>query len=796
MTGPPQMPSPFRRATWLHTALGLLLPLAIGGSGLYFLENASIAVDHSLRDTFEQRLSTEVPEIIILGNSITAKGIDEAQLEEILGREVAVLTIASSEAPAWYATLKNRVYRQGHRPESVIILNSVESLVSTDASSQKDLLFLDQMMDGVEPVLAQKVLYRESATPRWDHLARQRSKLRRAMLDVWRDKMADAAVGSPVKLIAASNRVFSDENIDYGQATVKPPTVAQRGNVDIDNTLLPDILDLVTEHGGRFYFARVPIAPGAPNTSNAIVLREVLTLLNDRNAGFVSNEIQMRSMEFEDTLHLNASGRSRFTEFFGAQLLGIGVNEPLPIPRATLPYREPSITRKGEGPLPFRFQRINDIADSCAVDASLGPLNSLVPNRLAAAGLPPALPWRVYVDDEPLQFLPKSRDVWSDCEPGTYAIWSGRLKMVLPPGSAEGGDLRAALSDEVVSTLGGEGGIAWVYPGTALVISSSEAWEAERGPMAVGVYGQPFGGQGGKPTVSIGKRKPVRMKGDGGMLVARLRPTKPGEPWRMVIRSPPDGPFLALHGITLGRDEQEVQVFHSGRSTELFAFNVLGRDVGKVDPRYLTFAPPVPGQRTLRWTDEGVGEYALPELDALSDLETGRHSPVAVLEDGALLKRHVRCDEVDKRPGTQCHADGVVRFHPSESTQGAEYSLVFDRSPNHARRTEVWALPGDELEVAFGADELVAFLQGPDTMEAMAEAYAYAASTGSIDFTIGDPDRVWLEASYTPEELAVGVQAALDNRLLPSTSSVTLTIANRSSVPILFQQVTLLEANE
>ena len=102
----------------------------------------------------ETALAEAPPEIVLLGNSMTRRGVDAKQLSKAMGVPVSNLAVNGTSARIWYLVLKNRVFANGHAPHAVVVLGAARTLLAAEPLSGLENVHAAGHREPIEPVIA------------------------------------------------------------------------------------------------------------------------------------------------------------------------------------------------------------------------------------------------------------------------------------------------------------------------------------------------------------------------------------------------------------------------------------------------------------------------------------------------------------------------------------------------------------------------------------------------------------------------------------------------------------------
>lgn len=802
MQGPWTATGRVRFTDELPRFLTYVLPAIVLVGGWLAIRYVPPPVDTELRDELVEAMD-ERPAIVVVGNSITKAGIDPDQLGKDLGLRVALLTVPGSEAPAWFAVIKNVVLRADRKPRALVVANRADGLLAVAARTEQDRLRLDQLMTAHEPVLVAKVLDRDARSPFWSDFDRRRTQHRRAVLDHLRDAAAALAGWSSADAVSAHNRVFADDHLDYGLARdVWPPSDAADGGpaiADPEASLVVEMVRLANQHGVKIAFAHLPSAPGVPDLVTEEQMHDLLRLLDTEGAAYVARPRKPAPAAwFADPVHLRPVGRKNYTTFLGKRVRQLKLHlRQAKVPKIDLPPRPPAVTRSPLPPTPA-WVPLASRNGSCAADAPAGRLADLfgiggtvapvTPGQLEARGLPPAWPVRLTDDHGPLELVLPAPRLRRKCVPGTFAVVPSKLSVV-PRTDV----VRLERHPDATLRTPDHGAITWVLPGTTLDVTAREPWADDRGPPAFELLAHSFGRER-PPRIEIAGIGTVAAVSHGGL----WRAVAQGGPrnWQVRVTSPRGGPLVALHSLTVGLGKHRTPFLASGRDVEQVAFDLVGRPRAEAQPSWPVPVPDVPEPVALVWNRDGTGHFEAPGVIDLTDRLTGRCSPLAVFEDGQPLERHTDCDDVRTDPGTQCHVGSQIRFHPRPGKRRrATYTLAYDRTSGRACQTAVWLLPGDEVRVSSNRQALRRFFAGPDELHLTARRFGPPlANEDAVTIVLRRAGATLSKTTVRLADLEDGLQWRLDRTLAPLGGPVEIAIRNHSPTQsVLFQKATLVE---
>jgi hypothetical protein len=375
------------------------------------------------------------PDVLVLGNSQAASGVDAAALAAGLGLdppEVARLTPPGSHAPLVWALLKHRVYDAGLRPRVVLLAMSADHLLDDDPPDGENRARLDQHVLGPDPVLANKVL--GTTWPRWDAAVGHARAARDGALQ-WLTAAPLGLIGEadPAARLAAARKAVLGE-VAGAQLALNArmiPVVEERETTDasardLDEALLVDILDLVVAHGGRPIVVTMPQRVRGLSVSRDLTAR--LTALTAAHGGaWVDlDHVPIPSDGWLDRGHLSPPGAAAFTAALVEALGDVGALADSPLRQLPPPLPPAKVTRTGDPPAPT-ITKVFPGGEPCRVRLGHDLPRALTNTYLSERGLGLASPLTVAISG---QLLEPHRAVrpGQACE-GTFAVLTDSLNL-------------------------------------------------------------------------------------------------------------------------------------------------------------------------------------------------------------------------------------------------------------------------------------------------------------------------------------------------------------------------------
>ncbi len=769
------------RASLAARIAAVLGPALVLGAALALLSHREPWVPSEAVRAYD-RILEHGADIVAVGNSKVHTDLDETLLARGLGADphgVARLRQCGAKGPSLYAMLKYRVVDAGYRPRLLLVFTHLKPMLETGADSAYDLAQLTRHFAEPDGVLAHKTL---GGSPWLTHVRERRTRFHDRLMTGLRYAAAGAVLGGAGAAEAreatddALERVFALDRVETGAEQRRViPIVEVRDRVratseDPASSYIPDMVALARQAGARIIFVRTPVAPARAYTDHVPpdVERRLIRLLNELGAGWVDMaDLPWTEAQFMDDLHMNAEGRSMLTEALAARLGEMGVLEGGPVPPAAVPTVPVAWTRDGTPPA-IEAGPVRPTERGCARAIEIPAWTFLDERAVAAAGLGPVSPILLLEDGAPLRQRTAAKEL-SACS-GAFA--HVRRRVVFTP-SAEGSGAGYAVTLDPALPLERAGfpAVWWVYPGTAVTWSFDEGWDATAGPFRVRVQGAAFGTRPGRAEMAVGDRRAVLTPDPAladdpvtrGDLVAVVAGGPPAGPWTLAVRSPADGPFLAIRTLSFGEGDAEDLFIGAEPSATISLL--------QVTPRWMEHPlPPLP-PATLTVQD-GIGSLLVPGTAHLSDerlqLEklAGRCSPLAPTRDGEVITAggHNFLAALKGGEAGWTHLGDTLLFRPADGVDplvgGHAWGVAWD--PRRTCRQRRWLLPGDTMVATPRGDRVRLQRRPLGTLLLGAVATAEADPSLALGVTVRSAERTWLEAHVPLASLGFAVTLPLD----------------------------------
>lgn len=702
------------------------------------------------------------PDVVLIGASKAWTDLDPALLAKELGLPpgaVGRANMSGSRAAVWYAILENRVFGTGATPRLVVIYGGFESLVQAEPASEGERSMLLAQMGADEPVLRRKALGEDNAASEvWERVRKRRTDLHHDGMGWLRDGAVGLILGEPGAdgIIAAGNRIAGpalerlfglDAAIDVSGAHRAIPVVeAERSNLvkeqaSLDDTLIPDLVELVQSHGARLLIGVAPNRPGMdkPGAWAPELLPAAVALFNEKGVGFTDlRDLGLGDAAFGDAVHLNQSGRLQMTHALAERIRAMDALGTGPIAAAEVPvvHTPPTVRRVGTPPTLPAVTPVRG-PGTCGWVTKLDTLSAISDTALTKAGLGAVSPVRLLEDDKPLT-AHATRDAFDATCGGAFSHQERVLKFAptgTSPDAVTTRSYRLDLDPALPLTPSPGAEAWWVYPGTTVELQVPEAW-GDDGPFGVQVAATaPIPGEGA--TVEIVGQAPVPLVSTGVALHAELTAPAPTGPWTVRITSPADGPWLLLRSVTAGDPEDPTPLINAGAT----------RSASLRGPGATWKAPPAPLPEPVATPADGLVSLAFPvgstpDIGYLARVGgVNNCSAVAVTkEDGSALQRVARRADVLERVDSFAPAGtGFLVNAPGAKVRGE----LDPKRDCHGLR---WLYPGDAVTFVVPKARLAALLTPGRTLEIAATLASPEPTTAQLHVRLLAGDEVLVDA--------------------------------------------------
>jgi hypothetical protein len=752
-----------------------------------------------------ERVTGRGSELVILGNSKAGADIDEGRLAVATRLKVADLHVDGTNAGVWTAVLANRVYAAGHQPRVVIVYAPLLATLTSRPQSDTEQRRLLEQLDAPVAAVEAKV-FGGGSSPFWNRVNDRRAGVRAAVQHFARDVAVGLAFAGDGATLRERGRATAEPAMatlfgtDAGEGIMSRaraiPVVeqqaapAEKAQQGLDASMVPDLVAMVAEHGGRIVFVRAPLARSreALDRVDDATERGTIAWLNDHGAGWLDlREARFADGDFGDGIHMNAGGRDRLTAALITGLERIGALGDAAMARSALPRARPVLTRTGTPPT---LPALNPTRGphACGWQSLVPGLAEISDTSLAELGVGWVSPLVITEDGRGLKPHGVREEFDASCQ-GTFQHQGGVVKFS-PHGESPDvvpGRAYALTLAEELPLAGRHGEPAWwVYPGTALRLEFPEAPFSESGSLRLHAHAL-AGGAGEVRVVAAGASVAVRR--DGKRLAAQGGLPVVSGAWTVEIASPAGGPWLLIDELSVSAGAERWDVIGSaGRTVSILA--APATYVGE-PPALAPLSSPSPGKGLSATAP--FDQLGLPDQGAVrAATGVGNCSPVRVSEDGKPLPEPNApiADVEQKGGGRYAHGPGQLflssPYGSTPAANGRTYTAALD--PTRACRQFRWLYPGDELVLAADGAAWKGWWEGVSRLVLAAARFGDTAAPVHV--------RLELDGATVLDQDAPAVQGgpvSFPIAGLPRPTSATLRVSNTGAAWLFLTGASLAE---
>jgi hypothetical protein len=489
-------------------------------------------------DAHKERVDKVDPDVVFIGNSVTAAALEPRRLDEALGElRPLVLTAPGSLAPTWFLIATHEVFEVGARPKVLALVNPPVNLLSVRPGSQLELQQMVERMVGEEPELTRIMGYAGEPWATLWQLRLRGAMVRDATLDVVRGLGVQAVVWPQDGWLTRARQKRKSNN-DFEE--VFPPNAAApmvqadfRLGTDIaapEESFLPALLALTRRHDASLLLVETPtldpagaLPPDADRALAAWCAANDVPLV-DLREGYAADH-------FRDGWHLNDGGSRRFTRALAPVIRrALAGNAPV----VDLAPNPPQHTEIERWPDPLALPTW-EVAGPCAWRAPISLLRG-APDALLAH-----LDVELTVDGDA---LPRGEAAGCD---GTWRLEDGGVRLARRATPAQAA---LAWTRPAPESTWGETITLWLPPGAAL--SWRVPRDADVSQVVADVRGRAFGDAiGSGVTVGVGRDAvPVTWSDDRTRFRRVRKATVPASPtWVLRVNVAEDGPLVFFNRV-------------------------------------------------------------------------------------------------------------------------------------------------------------------------------------------------------------------------------------------------------
>lgn len=300
--------------------------------GLTFPREPGPITDQQVRTNHLQYLEENQPQIVIMGDSTLALGLDPEALAQQTDKSVYSIAIPGSASALWYLILKNNIAESSYKPEYVLIVFRDSILTAPGYRVQGSYFELvDEYARRNEPLFIQNSFINlmnplEIAVDKYFPLYVTRTHIRNSIDASIRyfapsflgcdENCVDYSLGEiflgadlePKALVdavgAAESYIYTPEQLDF--------------EVQVDRSYLPEMISIAQENDIKLVFVRMKVESANSSTDPQLAgyLKSLRAYLKEQNVHLLDygEDPRLTHELFRDVIHLNEEGKILFTQ--------------------------------------------------------------------------------------------------------------------------------------------------------------------------------------------------------------------------------------------------------------------------------------------------------------------------------------------------------------------------------------------------------------------------------------------------------------------------------------------------
>lgn len=307
--------------------------------GFPYVKNLGPSFDAPLDLSYQEEIMQNDPSVVILGDSTLKHSINQNELSELLGVETYRIANPGSASALWYLILKNNIATSPVKPAQLVIFSRASMLTTPEyrttgkyepiiasAALPEDTLVIERaylsQMSGLEKLADQYI-----------PLYAYRPRLREALENISKFRIPNQLLGVRLKDVERSLGDVFDEQFgarELGELsnmiTQAEVYLHESERLDFDaqlpNSFLPEIVRICNENEIQLILVYTQTIYEDQSPATAKMLEDYRQALFEYAA---ENDIQVidylgdervQPSFFDDPVHMNAEGASRFTKIF------------------------------------------------------------------------------------------------------------------------------------------------------------------------------------------------------------------------------------------------------------------------------------------------------------------------------------------------------------------------------------------------------------------------------------------------------------------------------------------------
>ncbi|MDD2921687.1 MAG: hypothetical protein PHQ36_05310 [Anaerolineales bacterium] len=297
--------------------------------------------DPAVKRKFANDITSQQPEVVLVGDSILFVGVDNEKLSEQLGVKTYSAGLPGAGSAIWYLIIKNEILESTPVPKYIVVLfRDTKLTIPAQHTTGRYFDLLDEYAKRSEPLVAQLAFINQMNTA--EKIAEQYLPIYGARWDIRSEIDSNVRYKAPAALLNCSAECADEAlNSIFGKQDVGAAALSQAVediyspefmNFEKQNgkSFLPPMIQLAQENGITLIFVRTKSLTYPEYASEPPALRAYGNLLKaylsrQDNVRYLdlSHDYRILAAYFSDEVHLNAKGREVFTQSLANELKAI-----------------------------------------------------------------------------------------------------------------------------------------------------------------------------------------------------------------------------------------------------------------------------------------------------------------------------------------------------------------------------------------------------------------------------------------------------------------------------------------
>lgn len=306
--------------------------------GVTFPREPGPRFDPRVRQVYRDAIDSQLPDLVLLGDSTLESGVDARLLESLAHRQILNIAIRGSASALWYLIFKNNIVDAADPPQTLILFFRGTMLTAPGFRVQGTYLdMIDEYAGRNEPSLLRRSFLDqmnpiEIAAEKYLPLYGIRVDIRRDVDGFNRYRIPEMAGCNVSCTDEAMNSTLDGSELEPGELR-KAVAAAEQYlytprqldfHRQVERSFLPEMIRLAKENDIQVIFVRLKINPAEGDESHALqdYIRDLRGYLSQNDIPFLDFQSDTRLIEqlFRDVTHLNEAGRRIFTRLLAEAL--------------------------------------------------------------------------------------------------------------------------------------------------------------------------------------------------------------------------------------------------------------------------------------------------------------------------------------------------------------------------------------------------------------------------------------------------------------------------------------------